>query len=46
MNVGQVLETHLGWAAKGLGHKIGQMLDAAQTALKITQVFKSIYNVS
>ena len=29
MNVGQVLETHLGWAAKGLGLKIGQMLDGA-----------------
>jgi DNA-directed RNA polymerase beta subunit len=27
MNVGQVLETHLGWAAKGLGAKIGKMLD-------------------
>ena len=26
MNVGQVLETHLGWAAKGLGFKIGGML--------------------
>jgi len=28
MNVGQVLETHLGWAAKGLGIKIGKMLEA------------------
>jgi DNA-directed RNA polymerase subunit beta len=28
MNVGQVLETHLGWAAKGLGLKIGRLLDA------------------
>src|SRR6266852_4978178 len=27
MNVGQILETHLGWAAKGLGLKIGRMLD-------------------
>ena len=27
MNVGQVLETHLGWAAKGLGHKISQMIN-------------------
>ncbi len=31
MNVGQVLETHLGWAAKGLGLKIGRMLDAQQS---------------
>ena len=29
MNVGQVLETHLGWAAKGVGLKIGRMLEAA-----------------
>ena len=28
MNVGQILETHLGWAAKGLGEKIGEMLKA------------------
>ena len=28
MNIGQVLETHLGWAAKGLGLKIGRMLEA------------------
>jgi len=27
MNVGQVLEVHLGWAAKGLGHKIGNLID-------------------
>ena len=26
MNVGQLLETHLGWAAKGIGSKIGRML--------------------
>jgi DNA-directed RNA polymerase subunit beta len=32
MNIGQILETHLGWAAKGLGHKIGRMLDAMQSA--------------
>jgi len=28
MNIGQVLETHLGWAAKGLGHRIDAMLKA------------------
>jgi DNA-directed RNA polymerase subunit beta len=27
MNVGQILETHLGWACKGMGQRIGQMLD-------------------
>ena len=30
MNVGQILETHLGWAAKGIGLKIGRMLDEAR----------------
>jgi DNA-directed RNA polymerase subunit beta len=29
MNVGQILETHLGWAAKGLGERIGEMLAAS-----------------
>ncbi len=32
MNVGQILETHLGWAAAGLGEEIGQMLDAWKAA--------------
>ncbi|MCZ6783373.1 MAG: DNA-directed RNA polymerase subunit beta, partial [Proteobacteria bacterium] len=27
MNIGQILETHLGWAAQGLGEKIGQLVD-------------------
>ncbi|MGC4080835.1 MAG: hypothetical protein QM736_01625 [Vicinamibacterales bacterium] len=34
MNVGQVLETHLGWAAKGVGLKIGRMLEAPGRASK------------
>ena len=33
MNVGQILETHLGWAAAGLGRKIGEMLDGAREAI-------------
>ncbi|MEQ1662765.1 MAG: DNA-directed RNA polymerase subunit beta [Thiobacillus sp.] len=48
MNVGQILETHLGWAAKGLGEKIGQML-AAQTKTMVKELrafFKEIYNQS
>jgi DNA-directed RNA polymerase subunit beta len=28
MNVGQILETHLGWACRGLGKSIGEMVDA------------------
>ncbi|MEF2074538.1 DNA-directed RNA polymerase subunit beta [Consotaella aegiceratis] len=30
MNVGQILETHLGWACAGMGKKIGEMLEAYQ----------------
>ena len=30
MNVGQILETHLGWAASGLGDKIGKMIESNQ----------------
>ena len=44
MNVGQVLETHLGWAAKGFGLKIGEMLDEQQrSAEEIRQLLK--YNL-
>jgi DNA-directed RNA polymerase subunit beta len=35
MNVGQILETHLGWACAGLGKQVGQMLDAYQESQKI-----------
>ena len=34
MNVGQVLETHLGWAAKGLGKKIDEMLKAQESTAR------------
>lgn len=44
MNVGQVLETHLGWAAKGLGLKIGKMLEARQSVKNIRTFLGSIYN--
>jgi DNA-directed RNA polymerase subunit beta len=46
MNVGQVLETHLGWAAKGLGHKIGRMVDEQQKVGDIRAVLERIYNTS
>lgn len=51
MNVGQVLETHLGWAAKGLGIKLGKMLnDAAQQekakVASIRQFLDTIYNLN
>lgn len=46
MNVGQVLETHLGWAAKGLGIKIGKMLEAKAKVTEIKGFLEKIYNSS
>jgi len=46
MNVGQVLETHLGWAAKGLGQKIGQMLQAKSAVAELRRLLDQIYNAS
>jgi DNA-directed RNA polymerase subunit beta len=46
MNVGQVLETHLGWAAKGLGLKIGRMLEQQQAVGEIRKFVTRIYNES
>ena len=44
MNVGQVLETHLGWAAKGLGLKIGRLLDARAQVGKLRAYLDRVYN--
>ena len=44
MNVGQVLETHLGWAAKGLGLKIGAMLDAQEKVGSVRKFLDQVYN--
>ncbi|MFO1408168.1 MAG: DNA-directed RNA polymerase subunit beta [Steroidobacteraceae bacterium] len=46
MNIGQILETHLGWAAKGLGIKIGRMLDDARNAAEIRGFLEQVYNKS
>ncbi len=46
MNVGQVLEVHLGWAAKGLGLRIGEMLKAQSKAAEVRGFLKQIYNES
>jgi len=44
MNVGQVLETHLGLAAKGLGDVIAKMLDDKETVASIRKFLNEIYN--
>jgi len=44
MNVGQILEVHLGWAAKGLGRKIDDMLKAQAKAADVRKFLEKIYN--
>ncbi len=44
MNVGQVLETHLGWAAKGIGNRIGEMLEEQRAIAEIRQYLDRVYN--
>ncbi|AHI29861.1 DNA-directed RNA polymerase subunit beta [Marinobacter similis] len=46
MNVGQVLETHLGAAAKGLGERISQMLDEQRKIAELRKLLDEIYNHS
>lgn len=46
MNVGQVLEVHLGWAAKGLGQRIGDMLQAEAKVAEIRTLLDTVYNKS
>ncbi len=43
MNVGQVLEVHLGWAAKGLGQKITRMLESDTKVAKVRAFLGKIY---
>ena len=45
MNVGQVLETHLGWASHELGRRLGQMLDEAKPAPEVRAYLDPIYAV-
>jgi len=46
MNIGQVLEVHMGWAAKGLGRRIADMLEANRKVSELRQFLDSIYNAS
>ncbi|CAK7050261.1 DNA-directed RNA polymerase subunit beta [Pseudomonas sp. S 311-6] len=48
MNVGQVLEVHLGWAAKGLGHRVAEMLadERKIEVAKLRAFFDKVYNGS
>jgi len=47
MNIGQILETHLGWAAKGIGQKIGRMVDEmenSRSAVQLREFLDEVYN--
>ncbi len=44
MNIGQILEVHLGWAAKGLGEKIQRMLQAQAKVAELRKFLDEIYN--
>jgi len=45
MNVGQVLETHMGMAAKGLGVKIDAMIKAQSKAAEIRKFLQEVYDI-
>jgi DNA-directed RNA polymerase subunit beta len=46
MNVGQVLEVHLGWAGKGIGQRIGNMLQQQSAIAEVRQFLDQLYNQS
>ena len=45
MNVGQILETHLGWACAGMGKKIGAMLDAYKDTQKVKPLRDELHRI-
>jgi len=46
MNIGQVLETHLGWAAKGVGLRIAEMLEQQREVAELRKFLGKVYNTS
>ena len=46
MNVGQVLEVHLGWAGKGIGQRIGDMLQQGVQVAELRRFLDELYNKS
>ncbi len=45
MNIGQVLETHLGWAVKGVGNKLNKMLLAQKKVIDIRKFLQAFYDL-
>ncbi len=46
MNIGQILEVHLGWAAKGLGDRIDRMLKSNEKISEVRSFLDAVYNSS
>ena len=44
MNIGQLLETHMGWASRELGRQIARMLDEGVATTKLSKQVKDLYN--
>ena len=44
MNVGQILETHLGWAAQGIGKRIDEMVRQQAKQAELRKFLKQLYN--
>ena len=45
MNIGQILETHLGWAAKGIGKRINTMLKEQASQKDLREILDKVYNL-
>jgi DNA-directed RNA polymerase subunit beta len=46
MNIGQVLETHMGWAARGVGEKISRMLDDNAKTTEVRKYLDEVYKAA
>jgi DNA-directed RNA polymerase subunit beta len=46
MNIGQILEVHLGWAAKGIGQRINKMLVEQRKVAELREFLDKLYNTS
>ncbi|SUO94686.1 DNA-directed RNA polymerase subunit beta [Suttonella ornithocola] len=44
MNIGQVLELHLGWAARGLGRRLSNMMDEGKSVKELREYLNAVYN--
>ena len=44
MNVGQILESHLGWAAKEIGNKINAMIERNEAVASLRELLEQVYN--